>query len=310
MLDFSHIGNQTQQTFTGVGGTDWQTWHKPRGATFVHFFMVGGAGGGGAGFTPGGEGASPGGGGGGSSGRCSQVFPAWAIPDVLYILIGVGGAGGVAASGSNGTNGYISIRPGVTGNLVLCQVSGGAGGGTPVNSTTGGSGGSAGTTTVIAGGALAGLSFPAWGNTTATSLAGQAGSAATAAGNGNDITLPVTGLLVTGGTAGGSIRNAPGASRLGGGFVVPAGGVFPPQQAGQNSASGSNGFQPIPKLQYYYGGTGGGSGATDGSTGPTGGNGGAGAYGCGGGGGGGSFTGGTRSVGGRGGDGLVVVTWW
>lgn len=319
MLDFSHIGNPKQQRFTTTGATTssrWQTWHKPRNTSFIHFFVLGAGGGGGAGFTPGAVGSSPGGGGGASGAQCSIVFLASFLPDVLYVLVGLGGQPGGPQeqffNGSSGTDSFVTIYPDSTvPNYVLCQATGGLAGSTPLNSTTGGTAGGAATASAIGLAPLAGLGFAAWGTAaTNISLPGQAGSAATGANNGNDVALPVTGLRVTGGTSGGSIRNATGSARTGGSITTPAGGVFSANSGGAASASGSNGFQPIPNLQQYYGGTGGGSGATDGGTGPSGGAGGAAATGCGGGGGGGSFTGGTRQAGGRGGDGLVVVTWW
>jgi hypothetical protein len=321
MLDFSHVGVQNQQTFTATGANRWQTWNKPRNASFVHFFVLGAGGGGGAGFTPGAVGNSPGGSGGGSGAQCSIVFLASFLPDVIYILAGLGGEAGspqgAFTDGSAGTNSLVTIYPlSSTPNYILCQAVGGGGGRVPTNGTTPGAAGIAAGATSISTACLAGLGFASWGTAaTNISLAGQAGATATGANDGNGITLPTTGLLVTGGAAGGSIRNAAGASRLGGSFGTIAGGVFPLNTGGDGSRPGSNGFQPIPKLQFYYGGTGGASGATQTGTGPSGGNGGAGAYGCGGGGGGGSFTNNTtligqQSSGGRGGDGLVIVTWW
>lgn len=127
------------------------------------------------------------------------------------------------------------------------------------------------------------------------------------------LTLPTSGLVVTGGTGGAGIGS--GAGNAGGSFVVPANTVFPTHTGGVagtssgNGGNGSNGYQPIPKLLYFYGGTGGGSGGTAAVT--NGGTGGSGSYGCGGGGGGGcAGVGATRGNGGRGGDGICILTYW
>ena len=63
-------------------------------------------------------------------------------------------------------------------------------------------------------------------------------------------------------------------------FVGPSAGGAVTATATSAGNPGSNGFQPIPKLLYFYGGTGGSSG---GGTSGNGAQGGAGAYGCGGG---------------------------
>ena len=325
MLDILHLPNSSranQQIFyaaTPTAGTNWQTWLKPRGVSFVQFFVLGGGGGGGAGAVP--ASGSAGGGGGGSSAQCTLLFPAWALPDVLYISVGSGGAGGNASAGAAGIASYVTIYPATTVNYVLCQANGGGGGGAG-NTTTAGSLGAAGTVTPIASGPLAGLGFPAWGQAaTNINLIGQVGGAGGigtgtgAAGtavfiNGGTSLANGTGLLVTGGAGGGGLGSA---TNSGGAITVPTTEVvFPPHPGGAagtgtgSGANGLNGYQAIPKLLLFYGGSGGGtSGLTAGGSG---GNGGRGGYGSGGGGGGGAIT--TRSLGGAGGDGQVIATAW
>jgi hypothetical protein len=301
MLDFSHVGVQNQQTFTATAANHWQSWNKPRGITLIHFFVLGGGGGGAGGRTPLDSGN---GSGGTSAGQSSFIFPAWCIPDTLYILVGTGGAGGVASgAGANGTASFVAIYPLTTANYILCQAQGSTGGLTNGNAPTPPS------AVGIASSPLAGLGFPAWGHAATTvSLSGQAGSTSTARTAGTTLNLPTTGLVVTGGSgAGGNPQTAGNAGVRGGNFsAISESGPFRENNGGVlNGGAGSNGFKPIPDLMYNYGGTGGGSGARNAGT--TGGPGGPGHYGCGGGGGGGAQ--GTPAAGGNGGDGLVIVTW-
>jgi len=311
MLDVLHLPTSSranQQIFyaaTPTAGTNWQTWLKPRGVSFVHFFVLGGGGGGGAGQ---GNGATTtGGGGGGSSAQCSLIFPTADLPDILYISVGAGGTAGATSDGGNGVPSYISISTSTTVNYILCQANGGGGGGTATLL-----GGAAGTVTTIANAPLAGLGFPAWGQAaTNISLVGQdGGQGGTNNTNGFPVTLPTSGLMVTGGTgAGGGI-----AGTTGGALTVPAGAVYPPHPGGiaaigaGRGGSGLNGYRAIPNLLLFYGGTGGG-GATS-TAGSSGGTGGRGGYGCGGGGGGAGSASGAAGGGGAGGDGLVIATAW
>ena len=136
MLDLFDIPSATKADVQKFGansvtaGSSWHTWRKPRGISFIHILLFGGGGGGGGGFV-GAAGAAGGGGGGGSSAQTNILFPAWAIPDVLYISVGVGGAGstGSTVAGSNGIVSYISIDPSTTANNLLAIASAGGGGG-------------------------------------------------------------------------------------------------------------------------------------------------------------------------------------
>jgi len=310
MLDVNHLSQNNQQILYATNGS-WQIWQKPRGASFIQFFLLGGGGGGGGGQL---TASARNGAGGGSGAQCILTFPASFMPDILYVNVGVGGTAGPITTGlaGNGTASYVTIYPATTVNYILCQANPGGG----AQSYAAGGAGAAGAVTTIAQAPLAGLGFPAWGQAaTNISLAGQAG---TLAGNnanpGVDITLPTTGLRVTGGTGAGGNAGAGAAGQAGGRIAAIAGGVYPAQIGGTaggtttNGGNGSNGFQAISNLLQFYGGTGGGSGGRSAAT--TGGVGGAGGYGCGGGGGGGANTGGTASPGGRGGDGLCIITWW
>jgi hypothetical protein len=313
MLDVNHIStpNKNTQIFYAsnlsatAGETTWQTWQKPPGVTLVHFFVLGGGGGGGAGSLLNGGNS---GGGGGSSAQCSLLFPAWSIPDTLYIAVGTGGAGQVPGGGASaGIRSLVAISPNDSRNYILCFAWGGGGG-------QNGSQGGLGSATSIADAPLASLGFPSWGAAaTNVSLIGQSGGNSTT-GVGGGITLPTTGLVVTGGTGGGGNGAAGAGGFAGGAFSVPSGGVFPALSSGvggSTTTSGTNGSNgvAVPNLRFFYGGTGGGSGGRGAGAVTNGGNGGAGSYGCGGGGGGGAQTG-TPGSGGRGGDGLVIATAW
>jgi hypothetical protein len=316
MLDLSHIAanvKNVQAFYAGAptSGTSWQTWQKPRGVNFVEFLLLGGGGGGGSGSLNASTSGRPGGGGGG---QCKLIYPAWAIPNTLYVSVGLGGAGGgpvPGSNGGNGTNSYVSIFPSTTVNYILAQANGSVFGATAAAVT-------------ISGAPLAGLSFPSWApnNTTISNGNGTNGSGGNGSGTGdaaNNI-LNVSGsagyiIANRGGGSGGNLANGTTTGGAGGGFTVPTG--FPAHTggaagiAGTNNGNGGNGldgYQPIPNLLMFYGGTGGGSAAR--TVVNVGGNGGNGGYGSGGGGGGGAFTGGTIGRGGRGGDGFVIVTAW
>jgi len=285
---------------TATGASSWQTWVKPRGCSFIHIFAVGGGGGGGAAIVGDSYLSTGCGGGGGSGTQSSLLFLADNLPDMLFIQVGNGGEGGTGAGVAGGTS-VVSIAAITTGNLVLISTSGGSGGGLG-SGTTSGLGGNGGATTTIASSVLSYLAQLTYGGT--ISIAGQAGTAGgTFAMGGVNLVLPITGLIVTGGTGGGS-ANAPG-----GNFITPVGDyVFPVQLGGLANigvdSKGSNGFK-VPNLLYFYGGTGGGSNFFGNGVG---GSGGIGSYGCGGGGGGLTYDTGLRASGGKGGSGFVTIT--
>lgn len=304
MLDFSHLPTSTKadvQVFNGTAPTSgggWQTWVKPRGASMLHILCIGAGGNGGNGAV-GAASTAAGGGGGGSGVQNALVIPAALLPETLYCSIAQG-AGAIT---------YLMIEP-VTANTSSCILRAGAGGnGGNAAGATAGAAGAAGTVSAISAQPLAGLGFY-------TLLAGQAGIVGSATGNGAALTLPTTGLLITGGTGGGGLP-ASGTGNFGGSFTVA--GTFPPHSGGVSAGAttnpagnGSNGFdRVINGLSYSYGGTGGGTThAAATGAGLVAGNGGAGGIGCGGGGGGGGFTGSTQGLGGRGGPGQIIITAW
>jgi hypothetical protein len=304
-----NIQNQIFYPSSVATSVGWQTYSVPKSVTMLYIFLLAGGGGGGAGFA---GGVSGGGGGGGSSGQTSVLIPAAMLPSTLYLSIGHGGSATTAGIASR-----ISVVPNATANHTLALANPG-GGGSNSTSGTGGGAGAAGTVATIATMPLAALGQYQL-------LAGQIGQIGGASGaNGLPITLPVTGLVVTGGASGAGIPAAganPGFT--GGSFTVPAGNyVFPPHTGGAGGLAtptppqqGSNGINFVNGLNYFYGGAGGGStaGNATGNT-PPGSNvrgaGGNGGFGCGGGGGGAGLTGAGAGAGGRGGDGLAIIYAW
>lgn len=307
MLDLFHLPPGTVadvQIFgpnAAVAGVGWSTWRKPRGVTMCTIFGFGSGGGGGNGVV-GANSTAAGGGGGGSGGQTYLTIPAALVPDVLFISVGMGlNAAGVASR--------VAINPDTTANNCLWIANGGGVGGNGAGATAGAAG-SAGAVATIATMPLAGLG-------TYSLLAGQAGIIGGTTVAGAALTIPTTGLVITGGTGGGGLPAAATNGKDGGAFTVA--GVFPPQPAGLGATAattpggdGSNGFaMAFRGLGYNYGGTGGGTshGSATGA-GLVGGKGGAAGPGCGGGGGGGALTGSTQGTGGRGGDGSVVILAW
>lgn len=291
-------GSPFQGTFLGetigVGSARrWQEWRKPLGATMIGGWMLGGGGGGAAGET-GLSTAARSGGGGGSSGSLTKfVFPAFAIPDLLYFSLGAGGLGAAqgATNGEVGTATFLSYQPDTTTVATILatalagtagtQVAGGGGGG-------GGANPGAPTTTGI------GVFLVQGG--------GAGGNGGTSVGVGVGSTWGGT-IPFSGGAGGGGADNT-GAVRAGGAIISPNVNFFgtlpAPATAGGVGSSGIAMNGP-----HVFGFTGGVGGASD----PTGvgGAGGNAAHGCGGAGGGAGTTGG---AGGNGGPGILVIVAW
>lgn len=305
MLDLQHLPSAFRgdvQIFgpnATLSGNGWATWNKPRGCTMAYMMGIGPAGKGGNGAV-GGNSAAAGGGGGGSGGQTSLLIPLIFLPDVLFISVGYG---------STAAPSRVCVAPDVIANNCLLIANRGEDGGN-ASGVTAGTAGVAAAIATIATMPLAGLG-------TYTLLAGQAGIVGGTTVAGAALTLPLTGLTLTGGTGGGGVPAAANAGTAGGAFTVA--GVFPPQPGGANQTTstlpgndGSNGLIcAFNGLEFSYGGTGGGSshGSATGA-GLFGGKGGAGGPGSGGGGGGGCLTGGTAGTGGKGGDGQVVIVCW
>ena len=303
MIDTFHLsnGDLNNQVFYTNGSSNWQIWQKPSSAKMVSILIIGGGGGGGSGQGSTAGTSRRGGAGGGSSAVTFGVFSAAQLPDTLFVQVGPGGIPGSGTTGSSGGNGslsYVSVEANTTAiNIVLQSGAAAAGGGG--SGASGGAAGSAGT---------------AWGGSVlnelglATAYAGQAGGA------GQTTTAP-TNLNIVGITSGGGAGGGTNLGAIIAGANINGSGFCPTISGGTGNVSangnpGSSGFISlnssinIPTIYplFFTGGAGGGS-----SNNNTGGNGGAGGYGSGGGGGGAGVTS-NAGPGGRGGDGIVIIT--
>ena len=293
MLDLSYFQNQNSNVQGFFNGGTWQTWIKPRGAKLVNIICQGSGAGGGGGFQ---SASTPrAGGSGGAGGATARLtINANLLPDILYILPGIGGAGGIGGTLGVGTSGgvgeisYVTLSPNTSSVSNIVVRSG----------TLSARGGAVGTSTAPA--VSLGESINVIANNifvnlgTFTFQAGSNGLQGSTV-NGSGISPP--GNFVFSGTGGGG-------TGTGGG--VTAGGVFPAITGAPVNTNGANGIILYkPTLMLYSGSGGGGSSAA----GTNGGNGGNGAPGAGGGGGGASSnTGVNAGNGGKGGDGFVIIT--
>lgn len=318
MLDFSHVVSNPGvdiQSFFGVStnyatvagnqATDWRVWTKPRGVNWVYMIGVGGGSSGTTGTFTGASAASAGGAGGGSGAQSTLLIPAMFVPNELFISTGSGGRVTLVTSGSSGQAGGTTM-------ITVEPIAGATSGATNLFFlvANGGTASSGGTATAMSG------NFPLAGRGWSQNIAGQNGGAAGGSQNGagGSITLPTTGLMVTGGGGSGG-KDVTGAGGGAGGAITGVGflGTFPTHAGGAAAASGTNAGNGINGRMItpfmHYGGSGGGSGAFaatgNGSTGSTGGNGGPG---CGGGASGPGYT--TTGLPGWGGDGFVHIISW
>jgi hypothetical protein len=284
-------------------GDNWRTWEKPRGISMIDITCIGAGGGGRSGYCRN-TSTRSGGAGGGSGGFSRLLIPAVFLPDVLYVFVGLGGAGGatatvigIAIAGSSGIGSFVSVAPSTAAIYTTCYANGGGGA-----SDTSVSGNTAGTAAAVAtqtSALMSGLGI-------FTALAGQTGAAGTQVA-GTALSYPTTGLLLSGGAAGGG-----GQINLGGNITAPTQASFSliPTRNGGGSAStagpGADGislFQPLMSI----GGAGGGASSSITSGVGNGGRGGNGGLGCGGGGGGAGPNTTGSGAGGNGGDGLVII---
>ena len=325
MSDFFHIndGSFNKRIFYANGpmyvsaattSTAFQTWQKPIGAKFVHFFVLGAGAGGG--ISSNGSTGGKGGGGGGSAGHVTGLFLANLLPDILYINVGVGGIGGLPSStgsaldgsGGDGALSYVMIYPDTsfTATNVLLQ----SGSAAAIGGRTGGSvstNGQAGTVWTPTGNIFNKLGL-------ISAYAGQAGGAGVTGAQGLNVLISG----ITTGGAGGSGTNT--GLPINGGSIIGYGKI--PTISGGTTAStltinGSGNYMSsrpntvgMTYGQMFFSGGAGGASIVSGGDG---GRGGDGAFGCGGGGGGGFVTGVgfvNNGKGGRGGDGLVIITCW
>lgn len=283
--------------------SQWQTWRKPRGVKNVYMIGVGGGSSGTVGANA--AATNTGGLGGGSGSQTCVWIPAFFIPDILYIQCGAGGrqpttlVSGQTQQGGGPT--YVTIEPSttLTPNMTLLLANGGVSG-----AVTGG------TAATLAGMPLASRGLY-------TFFLGQSGATDGGVGNpGTAVAYPVTGLMVMGGSQGGS---GGATASAGGGYTVPAGvpinDFFLPTLTGGTAGAGATpagaGRAGISVRNYImnYGGTGGGGGTTTaGGLAGAGGNGGPGSGG--GGSGGATTTITTLARPGNGGDGFVIIMSW
>jgi hypothetical protein len=290
MLDLSYFQNQNSNVQGFFNGGTWQTWIKPRGAKLVNIICQGSGAGGGGGTS---SGNRPGGGGGGTGATARLTINANLLPDILYILPGIGGAGGiggatgVVTNGSPGQNSFVTLIPstGSVSNVVLRSGTTPATGGS-FGLNSGGAAGAAETISLIANNIFASLG----------TFSFQAGVAGVAGSTGVVGSSTPTNYLVSGLGGGGT----------GAGGGIAAAGVFPAIAAAGVNANGRDGIILYKPILMLYGGMGGGGSSAGGQSG---GNGGNGAPGTSGGGGGGSTnTGPNLGNGGKGGDGFVIIT--
>ena len=284
-----------------TAGGNWHTWTKPIGKSMASIIAIGGGGGGGLGVI-GANSTAGGGGGGGSGAMIVMDIPLALLPNVLYVSVGYAKQGSGIAS-------YVSTQPNIAANHVVAVANGGSAGG----DATGGVRGAIGAAGALSTAATMPLGWPF----ARVSLVGHPGGLGGSSTTGGNISLPTTGIHVTGGTGGGGL---PAAAKTGtsSGVLTVTGSpsYFPAQTAvvGPGSASvpatpGKSGFSVRDAGFYYYGGTG--SSSTHGSaTGAglvqaAGGNGG---VGSGGGGMGGALTGSTPATLSYGGPGMVIIT--
>ena len=137
MTDIFNLPNTDENFQIFYGSGDWQTWSKPRNAKFISMILISaGAGGGGGGAGSGVARTGSSGGGGGSITK--GFFPAFLIPDVLYVNVGVGGSGGTSnTQGGAGSTTFVSITPNSTlANVILASNAAVAVGGNPVGTTS------------------------------------------------------------------------------------------------------------------------------------------------------------------------------
>jgi hypothetical protein len=298
---FSYL-TQTQENkwVFYAAGNSWQVWDKPDGCNFIHIVAIGAGAGGGGGYQKSSSASGGGGGGGVSSGISTMMIPAYVIPDKLHIQVGTGGAGGAnLTAGSISSPTYVSLIPDATNTLANTLIS-------SVQSTAiSTAAGSAGSASGGLGGNPSNVSnsmpFAGWSKYNISIILPQAGQAGT---------TPVINLeqtRIVGGGAGGAFTTL-GAQIAGrsitSSYKQPSAVVYSVGEPLGISGKAGNGPNLISPQPQFFGGAGGAALTTTNIA-----NGGNGGIGCGGGGAGPNLTGGS-STGGKGGDGMVIITCW
>jgi len=223
-----------------------------------------------------------------------MMIPAYTIPDKLHILVGTGGTGSAnLAAGGAGGDTYVALIPNITtsANILLSNVNGSGGGG--AGSATGGGAGS--NSSIVWA-----TTFTGWGRNVQI-LGGQTGQAGTTPSTNFEQTR------IVGGGAGGAFAaastQAVGRS-ITSSYKQPSAVVYSVGAAIGVSGSADSGPNLMSPQPQFFGGAGGAAITSSATV-----NGGGGGIGCGGGGAGVNLTGGS-SRGGRGGDGMVIITCW
>lgn len=266
-----------------TGILNWQVWEKPKWCRGVFITAIAGGQGGRGGAASAAGVAASGGSGGPNGGSTTCFFPAFFLPDRLYISVGQGGAGtdgqvqggSAPASAINGSHTYVASDMNIAAEYLFVYALAASGGSAAIAATW---------TTCK----LSNYGFPSF-------IGGDVLSNA----NTNSVYFTVLANTLTTSGAGGGNVNA-GTTTTAGAKVV--GNTFLPDVVGglAGGGAGNAGYFKLFDQIYPYTSTGGSGGGANTSAG-VGGAGGNGGYGSGGGGGGGSN--GTASVGGRGGDG-------
>lgn len=291
MNGFQHLPSQQDQRFWVYTGNKvangYQTWSKPPGISFISIITIGG-GGGGSGAAIWQDGVQVRGGGGGGAAAMTPIFlPAYLVPDILYINVGLGGAGGAASTtttanaGLNGGATYVGYYPVQSAGYTLCVANGGNGG------TAAGIGGSAPSVVTSTSMPLSQIGLRNY----QTNGGGSSGGVPTA----NSIT---GGWRHTGGSGGGGKAAA---STFGLGGSVQAAGEYGVRVIAA-PAAGTDGAKVEDLVKFISAG---GAGPNSQNI-ISGSNGGWGGFGSGGGGG--AVGAGRGGAGGNGGDGLVIIT--
>lgn len=293
----SWMGSRQTAAITATG---WQSWNRPKNASFIAIATLGAASGGGGGFSAASASARGGGGGGATGGMGRGIWMADVLPRQLFILAGNGGSGstGTGVAGTVGARSCVGDRINAiasSANIVMISEAAAATGGVAGTAAGGQAGGTAATIATNVLGMYMGWAV------SLVFIAGQAGAAAGALGAVGASTTPgQSGLPVCAGAGGGSVTTTN--TDVAGGQIVANSPIVGIPGGLAAAGNGNDGYA----LKMPWIGVGGTGGGTAGAAG-TGGKGGRGGPGSGGGGGGSGVTGGG---GGDGGPGVVMIAWW
>lgn len=278
------------------GGVVYQTWPKPLGCSMIFILCIAGGGGGGSAANGAAGTDRDGAGAGGASNMTRVIYPAFIMPDNLYVQVGYGGAGGAQGAAANGLDGgpsAVAVQPSTDPKTRVVYADPGSGG-----VSTGAFGGHGAITTTAD---AIWLTFGDWASVISSSSSGAGGVHAAASGVNN-------GAYITMGGTGGAGASAANAGFAGG--QINSGGWFGPNPGNSSGMSGTpaGAGQTRWTGQYWKpfinrGGMGGASPSPSSSG--VGGPGCPGQYGCGGGGG--AAGAGTGGAGGDGGPGIVFI---